>query len=312
MDFVFSRANGDNTAIPLTINFTVGGTATFTTDYTVSGADTFTTSSGSVTIPIGQLSKTIVVTPVPDTVFEDNETIILTPQAQAGVFQIGGTASVTGTILNDDADPAPPSLVLLHFDGTNNSTIITDSASPPNTVTAAGGAVISTAQSKFGVSSLSCPGTAAGFITIADSAVVELGSGNFTIECWLRLAVSGNYFLGKGDAATAAGSAINWQMGNSCIFYVGSTAFVLNTPAPALNQFAHLAVTRQGGTLRYFIDGQQQSTLAISGAINNVTQGIKIGAYGPSGTQCHVDEFRMVNSCEYAANFTPRATPYTN
>ena len=57
-----------------------------------------------------------------------------------------------------DPDFANVSL-LLHGDGTNGSTTIVDSSSSSKTVTAVGDAQISTAQSKFGGSSIYFDGT---------------------------------------------------------------------------------------------------------------------------------------------------------
>jgi hypothetical protein len=49
--------------------------------------------------------------------------------------------------------------LLLHGDGTNGSTTITDNSPTPKTVTAVGNAQISTAQSKFGGASILFDGT---------------------------------------------------------------------------------------------------------------------------------------------------------
>jgi hypothetical protein len=49
--------------------------------------------------------------------------------------------------------------LLLHGNGTNGSTTITDNSPTPKTVTAVGNAQISTAQSKFGGASIAFDGT---------------------------------------------------------------------------------------------------------------------------------------------------------
>jgi Concanavalin A-like lectin/glucanases superfamily len=119
--------------------------------------------------------------------------------------------------------------------------------------------------------------------------------------------------LGKGDASSASGSAISWLLGTSISFYVGGTGYTLATPSPILNQWNHIAISRQSGTLRYFINGvQQQSTGTIAGSINNVIQGLQIGAYGPGSVTGYIDEFRILNSCLYSANFTPTTVAYQN
>ena len=52
-NLVYTFTREGSTAAALTVNFSVGGTATFNTDYTQTGAATFNATSGTVTIPIG-------------------------------------------------------------------------------------------------------------------------------------------------------------------------------------------------------------------------------------------------------------------
>ncbi|HLW30953.1 MAG TPA: discoidin domain-containing protein [Aequorivita sp.] len=88
-----------NSGGPLTINYTVGGTATLGSDYTEL--------SGTVTIPNGQQSKTIVVTPIDDTELEPTETVILTLSSAAD-YTVGVPSSATVNIISDEV--APPSV----------------------------------------------------------------------------------------------------------------------------------------------------------------------------------------------------------
>ena len=127
MVFTASRSAGDDINIPISIPFTVGGTATFTSDYTVTGANSFTANSGSMTILAGQTSASITISTVPDSILEPNETIILTPTAQAGSWVVG-TSAWTGTILNDDGGTSLTYVSdgdangLIYFLGTNSLT----------------------------------------------------------------------------------------------------------------------------------------------------------------------------------------------
>ena len=88
---------------PLTVNFSVGGTATFNTDYTPTGAATFTASSGTVTIPADSTTATVTLDPSMDTTVESDETAILTVITGAS-YDVGTPAAATGTITNDDTD----------------------------------------------------------------------------------------------------------------------------------------------------------------------------------------------------------------
>src|SRR6185369_10615391 len=66
--FRIARDRGTNGA--LTVQFTVGGTATSGTDYTNLGT--------SVTLPAGMWATNLIVYPRNDTTFETNETVVLT------------------------------------------------------------------------------------------------------------------------------------------------------------------------------------------------------------------------------------------
>ena len=93
------------TTDPLTVNFTIGGGATFATDYTQSGAGTFNGSTGTITFGFGQSTATITVDPQSDNIVEPDESVVLTVVAGSG-YNVGGSNVATGTITNDDASVA--------------------------------------------------------------------------------------------------------------------------------------------------------------------------------------------------------------
>ncbi len=90
--------------------------------------------------------------------------------------------SNSGTIMGQGLDDAYTKL-LMHFDGTNGSNIFTDESG--KTVTAAyGNPQISTAQSEFGGASGYFGGSSQ--LIIQDSEDWNFGSGDFTIDCWVK------------------------------------------------------------------------------------------------------------------------------
>ncbi|HKY42128.1 MAG TPA: Calx-beta domain-containing protein [Pyrinomonadaceae bacterium] len=101
-NLVYTFTRGDSNGA-LTVNFSVGGTATFNTDYTETGAATFTASTGTVSFADGSLTATVTVDPSTDSTVEPDETVILTVTAGSG-YTVGVPASATGTITNDDTD----------------------------------------------------------------------------------------------------------------------------------------------------------------------------------------------------------------
>jgi Ca2+-binding RTX toxin-like protein len=94
-NLVYTFTRSGVTTNPLTVNYTLGGTATLNTDYTRTGTNS------TVTFAAGSSTATVTVDPTADTTVESNETVILTLAAGTG-YTIGTTNAVTGTITNDD------------------------------------------------------------------------------------------------------------------------------------------------------------------------------------------------------------------
>ncbi|NCR14569.1 MAG: endo-1,3-1,4-beta-glycanase ExsH, partial [Microcystis aeruginosa SX13-11] len=99
--YTFTRSGVTTNA--LTVNYTVGGTATFNTDYTQTGAASFTSTTGTVTFTANATKATVIVDPTADTTVEPDETVILTLATGTG-YTVGTTTAVTGTINNDDTN----------------------------------------------------------------------------------------------------------------------------------------------------------------------------------------------------------------
>jgi len=97
--YTFTRAGVTST--PLTVNFTIGGTATFNTDYTQTGAATFAPPNGTLTFGAGNSTATVTVDPTADNTSEPDETVILTLAAGTG-YNVVAPSAATGTITNDD------------------------------------------------------------------------------------------------------------------------------------------------------------------------------------------------------------------
>ena len=89
--YTFTRTGVTNNA--LTVNYTVGGTATNGTDYAAIPT--------SVTFDANSSTATVTIDPTADSIVEPDETVDLTLTPGTG-YTIGTTTAVTGAILNDD------------------------------------------------------------------------------------------------------------------------------------------------------------------------------------------------------------------
>ena len=228
----------------------------------------------------------------------------------------------TGSTIDTDCK------LLLHFDGTDGSTTFTDSEiNTPKTVTANGNAQIDTAQSVFGGASGLFDGTA-DYLTAADSADWDLGSGNFTIDGRMRLADVGNVvstLCAQYDSGVGTNKAfdIDWVgFGANILRFLystdGITPVTTKTVAwsPTVNTWYHVAVVRNGNNLYFFVDGTQQgSTQDVTGVtIFDVTTLFSVGALASADNSMNgwIDEFRFVKgTAVWTANFTPPTAAYT-
>nr|NCQ97703.1 VWA domain-containing protein [Microcystis aeruginosa W11-03]NCR96178.1 VWA domain-containing protein [Microcystis aeruginosa W11-06] len=111
--YTFTRTGATTDA--LTVNYTVGGTATFNTDYTQTGAASFTSTTGTVTFAAGSSTATVTVDPTTDTTVEPDETVTLTLASGTG-YAIGTTEAVVGIITDTNnetpSNQAPTDLTL--------------------------------------------------------------------------------------------------------------------------------------------------------------------------------------------------------
>jgi hypothetical protein len=107
--YTFTRTGPTTSA--LSVNFSVGGTASFPADYSQSGATTFTPPTATVTFGVGSSTATVTVTPLTDCLVEGSETVEFTVQPGAG-YGVGSPNMATGTIANTP-DSTPPTITLI-------------------------------------------------------------------------------------------------------------------------------------------------------------------------------------------------------
>ena len=119
--------------------------------------------------------------------------------------------------------------LLLHCNGADESAVFTDEAG--KTVTRNGGAQIDTAQYKFHGASGLFDGTG-DYLSLADSDDWDFGTGNFTVETWLRRNGNQADYTGVISAGGPAAGPIGWAIGfgnaaggttNKVIFYTSTT-----------------------------------------------------------------------------------------
>ena len=207
--------------------------------------------------------------------------------------------------------------LLLHGNGTNGSTTITDSSPSPKTVTAFGNAQISTAQSKFGGSSIAFDGTT-DYLTVPNSVTMQMGTGDFTIESWVYFNTLTSYqtLFDKGVVSTGA-LLLQTDLNNGrMIVWVQGVASITESSNGSTGAWTHYALSRSSGTLRLFRNGSQTGSVANSTNFNSSAavgigaygSGVEVGLYGLNG---YIDDLRITKGvARYTSNFTPPTAPF--
>jgi len=126
-NLIYTFTRSGVTTNPLTVNYTLGGTATLNTDYTRTGTN------NTVTFAAGSSTATVTVNPTADTIVESNETVILTLAAGTG-YTIGTPNAATGTINNDDTSVTSQLSIndITVVEGKDNNAILTVTVDNPN------------------------------------------------------------------------------------------------------------------------------------------------------------------------------------
>lgn len=200
-------------------------------------------------------------------------------------------------------------VLLIHADGTNASTAVVDEVG--HAITANGNAQISTTQSKYGGASLYLDGTG-DYLTLADHADWLFGSGDFTVEAWIRVAnVSGTKCIagqwGVGSAAwhfSVSGNRLYFAWSSGGAFSITGTTLTV-----AADTWHHAAVVKKGTTVTLYLDGVADATTGtISGAIDDSAASLTVGVINTTDGgyyNGYLDEIRITKGeALYTANFT--------
>lgn len=196
--------------------------------------------------------------------------------------------------------------LLLHMNGADNSTTFTDSSSNALTVTASGGAVVSTASPQYGTGALRTT-RAGGILSLPASTALQL-TGDFTIEMWLKLVQDKGRLFGVSGANARIeinqNTAPNGASARKLYMYNGGAELFDNLDIGlTLGTYRHVAITRSGTSLRAFGGGTLYQTLTHS---DTLTLTAVSGITGTDHLDAFIDDLRITKGvARYTANFTP-------
>jgi hypothetical protein len=226
------------------------------------------------------------------------------------------TESFTPPTVEPQYDPYyEHNVLLLPFNGPNNSTVFGDYSKNRNTVTPNGDVKISTTQYKFGGSSVYFDGTG-DYLSVQDLTF----NGNMTISCWIYITdlspvsncICSSRLVNNGDLNyfslyVTSNGTLSFQTRNSA----GTQFFASSTSGSiSINQWYHIAVTRISGQLRAFINGN----LCTNQSDNDsnflfLENTLAIGLFNFSSSvryfNGYMNDFRIISEGIWTSSFTP-------
>ena len=213
---------------------------------------------------------------------------------------------------------------------------LTDLSGLGQTMDIIGSARRRTAAPKYGTAYLNCRGGNDGLVRANDNTNMAVGSGDFTIEFWIKRATSpantdrlagrystsgttnrGYYF----HYTTTGTGVLNFSVANAAGSAVAGTAsFRFGTDGLANifdDAWHHVAAVRSGTTIKIYVDGivggvvYTVGTNAIAQSAGTYftlggTQGVTLTTYDSPTTNTEFDDARVtLGVARYTANFTP-------
>ena len=208
--------------------------------------------------------------------------------------------------------------LLLHLDGADGSTTITDSSIYAHSVTAGGNAQIDTAQAKFNQSCL-FDGTG-DYLTNDGGADFAFSTGDFTIDFWVRFAglpgANVTLYESRPSGTNGAYPVLYKNASHQLIYFANSADQITSTTTFVVDTWYHIAVARSGTSTKMFISGTQEgSTYSDSTTYIIGTSRPAIGIAGDLSSNPlngWIDELRVSKGiARWTANFTPPTEAYT-
>lgn len=227
----------------------------------------------------------------------------------------GNTDYITLCGISSDGDSSYNSVqLLLHGEGTNGSTTITDSSSFARTLTRFGNTQISTAQKKVGSASILLDGNG-DYLSITNSALPP-GTGDFTYEGWIYIASPSDSPIFETRDSNASDFGFTLTAFSSTVIRIfTSSALISATVSNYSSTWTHVAVVKSSGTTTLYVNGVSGGTTTSLGNMTNQEFVLGGGRYGSNSIVAYfngyIDEFRYTKGvARYTGNFTPPTTAF--
>jgi len=196
---------------------------------------------------------------------------------------------------------------------TNQGLTWTGTKLPSSTpIALTGTPVLSTAQQKFGLSSLYLNGSS--YITVASDARFAYNKEDFTVECFIRpTSLANQTIIDQRTTANEAAIYLDMNPTGNIRLFINNSYQITSSVACTAGSWNHVAVSRASGITRLFVNGTLTPTTYTDANVY-ATRPIVIGAdySGTSTFTGYIDEVRVSRGVSrYTTTFTPTISAFT-
>jgi hypothetical protein len=244
-------------------------------------------------------------------------------------MQYSGITLTPGFVISAATDPQFNYVTaLLHGDGTNagtNNTFLDSSTN--NFAITRNGSATQGSFAPYGTLWSNYFNGSTDYLYIADNAAFNFGTGDATVEFWFNSPGTSNNYPGVISSVdyNVAGSASirfdNTGYKGKAFMYIngGGDPVISSTSTIAYNTWNHIAIVRQGTSLKLYLNGALNTTVTISAGLGWYlsASGLRIGrGFDVDGVNGYypgyISNVRLVKgTAVYTSNFTPSTTPLT-
>jgi hypothetical protein len=237
----------------------------------------------------------------------------------SGVRLVKGSALYTSAFVPPAAPPSPVAGTTLLLNGTNAA--IADGVGKNVLETVGNGRIINGIK-KYGTGSMYFDGTD-DYLLSYQKPLYNMGSEDFTIECWLYPTAYGGFFA-KNQTSDHRWVKVDVQGDGTITLYAtnSGSGWQVNSNSASgtwsLNTWWHFALVRSGTSLKVYKNGVSVISATLSGNLYNVdADPFILGATSLSGFAYrqqytgYIDDLRITKGvARYTSNFTPPTSSF--
>ena len=236
--------------------------------------------------------------------------------------------SVTGTKIQvqeklgggTNPDPYWPQVeYYLQMEGVHGSKDFVDSSSRERLIELTPDAIANTYpqidnnEAAIGSTSMACSSSDIGaYIYTAYDSSLDIGAKDFCIEFWVYFSFLANESRPVGNGGTPSTGSFVWSFNTSrglCWLYndVGGYSTLTATTIPTTSTWYHFALSKDGDTVRLFLDGTEEDTVQFTDDVRMPALPHQFGGYsGGNPLSGYLDEVKFTLGVpRYTTDFTP-------